>query len=130
MAYFLYLTKFTQSTRFFLKMMHQLIEIHWTSCSIEEARTISQALIKQKYVACAQLIPHIESIYYWNGAIETSQESKVYLKSLRCHYETIKSFIEKNGTYQVPEIIYFSMDGGNPAYLKWLEDYLLPSSSN
>lgn len=102
--------------------MSEFIEIHWTSGSIDEARKVSRFLVQDGYVACAQIIPWIESIYVWNGQVETAQESKVVMKTRLDLYESIKKIIKENCKYQVPEITYQSIDGGNEEYLNWLRE--------
>ena len=100
--------------------MTQFIEIHWTSGSIDEARKISRYLVQERLVACSQIIPWVESIYLWNGQIETAQESKVVMKTCQSNFEAIKKIIKENCKYQVPEITSQIIDEGNEEYLKWL----------
>lgn len=102
--------------------MPDFIEIHWTSGSLDEARKISRYLVQERYVACAQIIPWIESVYMWNNQLETTQESKVVLKSLLKNYEKIKEIIKENCKYEVPEITFVKIDGGNQEYLDWLQE--------
>lgn len=105
--------------------MSEFIEIHWTSGSIDEARKVSRFLVQERYVACAQVTPWIESIYLWNGQIETAQESKIILKTRKDFYHEIRKIIQENCSYQVPEITYQHIDGGNEEYLQWLSTTLL-----
>lgn len=102
--------------------MTQFIEIHWTSGSIDEARKISRYLVQERLVACAQIIPWIESIFMWNNQEDTVQESKITFKTRLEHYDKIKRVIEENCSYEVPEITYTHIDGGNEAYMHWLEE--------
>ncbi len=97
------------------------IEISWTSGTIDEARKVARYLVQEHYVACAQIIPWIESVYLWNNQIETAQESKVTLKTVIDHYEKIKEIILKNSTYEVPEITYVHIVDGNVQYLDWIK---------
>ena len=102
--------------------MSDFIEIHWTSGSLDEARKISRYLVQERYVAAAQIIPWIESTYMWNNQQETTQESKITLKTRLENYEKIKEIIQKNCKYQIPEITYTRIDGGNKEYLDWLAE--------
>jgi periplasmic divalent cation tolerance protein len=102
--------------------MTQFIEIHWTTGSLDEARKIARYLVQERLVACTQIIPWIESIFMWNNQEDTSQESKVIFKTRLEHYGKIKRVIEENCNYEVPEITYIHIDGGNEAYMKWLEE--------
>ena len=49
----------------------------------------------------------------WNNQLETAQESKIVLKTRADKYEEIKEIIEKNCSYEVPEITFMHIDGGN-----------------
>jgi len=102
--------------------MSEFIEIHWTSGSIDEARKISRYLVQERLVACAQITPWIESVYLWNGQLETTQESKILLKTHKDLYERIKTVIQENCSYQLPEITYQFIDGGNEEFIDWLRD--------
>jgi len=105
--------------------MSEFIEIHWTSGSLDEARKISRYLVQERLVACAQIIPWVESIYMWNNQLETTQESKIIFKTHGGKYEQIKEIIEQNSSYDVPEITYITIDGGNKEYLDWLKESVL-----
>jgi len=100
--------------------MPEFIEISWTSGSVDEARKVSRHLVEERLVACSQIIPWIESIYMWNNELETTQESKIMLKTVMANYDKVKEYIERTSTYEVPEITFRKIDGGNGAYMKWL----------
>lgn len=101
--------------------MTEFIEIHWTSGSIDEARKVCRYLVQEKLVACAQITPWIESIFLWNGQLETVQESKIVMKTHVGHYDKIKTIIQENCSYQVPEITFQHIDGSNESYLHWMQ---------
>jgi periplasmic divalent cation tolerance protein len=104
--------------------MSEFIEIHWTSGSIDEARKVSRYLVQERLAACAQIIPWVESIYMWNNQLETTQETKIVLKTKAELYDTVKEIIEKNCKYQVPEILVFEIASGNSLYKDWLRESL------
>jgi periplasmic divalent cation tolerance protein len=58
----------------------------------------------------------------WNNQLETAQESKITFKARLENYEKIRDVIQKNCSYEVPEITYTNLDGGNEAYLNWLKE--------
>lgn len=106
-------------------MAGNFIEIHWTSETLDEARRVCRYLVQERYVACAQIVPWIESVFMWNNNLETAQESKVVLKTRLENYEQIREIIEKNCKYEVPEITWFKIEGGNKPYLDWLSESTL-----
>lgn len=101
--------------------MAEYIQIHWTAGSIDEARKVCRYLTQERLVACAQIIPWVESVYMWNNQLETAQESKVCLKTRMDLYDRVKEVIEKNSSYEIPEITFTKLDGGNSSYMDWLE---------
>jgi periplasmic divalent cation tolerance protein len=98
------------------------IQIEWTSGSMDEARKICRYLVQERLVACAKIIPWIESVYMWNNQLETTQESKISLITRQEKYEEIKKVILQNSKYQVPEIIWKPIGGGSPEYLNWVAE--------
>lgn len=104
--------------------MTKCIQIQWTCGTIEEARTIAHALIKKRLVACVNIIPSVESIYFWEGRIQTDEEVKVFLKTKASLFEEVRDYIEFHAEYDVPAIVAFSIEEGNPGYLTWLKETL------
>lgn len=102
--------------------MSAFIEIQWTSGSLDEARKVSRFLVQERLVACAQIIPWIESIYQWNNQLETTQETKIVLKTRKEFFERVKEVILKNCKYEVPEILSVPIDQINSSYLAWMEE--------
>lgn len=99
---------------------HKIVQIQWTASSYEEARRIATELVQNRFVACANLIAPVESIYLWNGVLEVSQEVKVILKTEGRLFNQVRDYILKNGSYEVPEISMISLDLGNSAYFDWV----------
>lgn len=102
--------------------MNRFIYINWTCAHLDEARKIARALLEKKLIACANIIPQIESLYVWKGKVETGQEVKVIFKTRDVHFSAIKEYIEKNGSYQVPEVSKMYLDEINASYLQWLAE--------
>ena len=103
-------------------MTEQYIEIQWTSGSLDEARKVSRFLVQERYVACAQITPWIESIFRWENQLDTVQESKIVFKTHLDKFEQIKEIILKNSTYEIPEVTFTHISGGNNDYLKWIKE--------
>lgn len=105
-------------------MSTPFIEIHWTSGDVAEARRIGRLLVEQRLAACVQIVPLVESLFLWQGKLDEATEAKVVVKTRREFYDRIRKLIEENARYEVPEILFFSIDGGNEAYLKWMGEIL------
>lgn len=104
--------------------MSRYIAIEWTCGSIDEARRLCRQLVQEGLVACAQIIPWIESVYLWSGQMDTAQESKVVLKSRLDLFERVQQIILDQCQYELPEITYRTIEGGYQPYLDWIGEQL------
>jgi periplasmic divalent cation tolerance protein len=109
--------------------MDNFIQIHWTSGSIDEARKVCRHLVKNRLVACANLIPWVESIYMWDNQLDTTQETKIILKTRESSFQSVRDYIQNNTSYELPEITKILIDGGNQEYLEWLEKNTDPAAA-
>jgi periplasmic divalent cation tolerance protein len=101
--------------------MNQTIQVQITFSSLDEAKTIVRLLVEMRLVACANLIPWVESYFYWDGKIERAQETKVLLKCKKENFKAVEGVVLEHCENEVPEILYFEIDGGHKPYLEWLE---------
>ena len=85
-----------------------------------QAKKLSRQILRRKYAACINLIKEVESFFWWKGKIERANECLLLIKTRRSRFEHLRTFIEKNHPYSVPEIIALPIQKGNRAYLKWL----------
>lgn len=100
----------------------KFVQVLWSAASINEARLVCRYLVEKRLIACAQILPWIESIYMWNNRLDTAQESLVLLKTREEHVSQIEEVIQANTSYEVPEILVTSIDGGLQKYLSWIEE--------
>jgi periplasmic divalent cation tolerance protein len=88
--------------------------------SNEVARQIGTALVEKQLAACVNLVPGAESIYRWQGAIETSAETLAIFKTTAAAYPEFQTQLEALHPYEVPEIIAIQPAAISPAYAGWL----------
>ncbi|HSX10823.1 MAG TPA: divalent-cation tolerance protein CutA [Chlamydiales bacterium] len=99
-----------------------MIYIFWSCRDETEAKRVVYGLLEAHLIACASILPRVESIYHWEGKIEESQEVKVILKTTHNHYDTVQKYIQSHCSYEVPEIVQIDIADGNPTYLSWIKD--------
>jgi|tagenome__1003787_1003787.scaffolds.fasta_scaffold19509550_2 periplasmic divalent cation tolerance protein len=83
------------------------------------ARRIATELVTGRFAACANVLPHIESIYRWQDKVETAEETLVLFKLAASRYQEFESKLKSLHPYDVPEIIAVELTNGLPAYLQW-----------
>lgn len=88
----------------------------------ETARRISNQLVTEKFAACANILPAVESIYRWKGEIATAGEVIVLFKTTPDRQEIFQEKLRSLHPYNVPEIIFMSVTNGLPEYLGWVID--------
>ena len=88
----------------------------------ETARRISNELVAQKFVACANILPSVESIYTWKGKIEKADETLVFFKLSEDRQTAFQEKLRSLHPYDVPEIILVPISRGLPDYLRWVAD--------
>ncbi|MDQ3199009.1 MAG: divalent-cation tolerance protein CutA [Verrucomicrobiota bacterium] len=86
------------------------------------AQRIGRELVEQHCAACANILPGVESIYWWEGKIETAKETLVLFKTTSDRYEALETTLRHLHPYEVPEIIALSIERGLPEYLRWVSE--------
>jgi periplasmic divalent cation tolerance protein len=95
-----------------------------TAGSEEEARKIGRYLVERQLAACVNLIPRIESIYRWQGKVESSHEWLLLIKTSADQFPAVRDAVQELHSYELPECIAVSIDDGSSEYLDWLGDSL------
>jgi periplasmic divalent cation tolerance protein len=88
----------------------------------ETARKAARALVEEKLAACANILPQIESIYHWQGKIESNAEVMVLCKTTREKYPAFEQRLRALHPYEVPKIVALEIAAGLPAYLDWIAE--------
>ena len=92
-----------------------------TNCPDEDcANAIALAVVEEKLAACVNILPRMQSIYRWQGAIESASEIALLIKSTAKNYPALEKRIAELHPYDLPEIIALPITQGLPTYLNWL----------
>ena len=91
-----------------------------TTGSREEAQKIARALVEAKLAACVNLVGPIESIYRWQGTVESSEEFLLVIKTTGAACERVRELIRTLHSYELPECVQLSIEDGLPRYLEWI----------
>ena len=91
-----------------------------TAPDLKTARMLAKAALESRLIACANLIPKVESHYWWQGKIEHGAEVLLVLKTAATRLAALEKFIVAKHPYDTPEFVVLSLDRGNRRYLDWL----------
>jgi periplasmic divalent cation tolerance protein len=85
-----------------------------------DAAPIARALVEARLAACVNLLPPMQSIYRWQGAIEHETERQVLIKTSRARVEALWERLRALHPYEVPEFVVIPIVDGHQAYLNWI----------
>ncbi len=88
----------------------------------DDADRIATAIVEAKLAACVNIVPHVASVYRWDGKIERASEATLLIKTRRTLVPALTEAVRRIHPYEVPEIIALPIAGdrGNDAYLAWV----------
>jgi len=95
-----------------------------TTSSKEEAEKIAQALLKERLVACVNIIENASSLFWWQGRINREKESLLFMKTSEDLFPKLEEKLRSLHSYEVPEIIGLPITAVSEPYKKWLEENL------
>ena len=98
------------------------VMVYITTKSEEEASRIGETLVRERLAACANVIPEIQSTYWWKGKLENEGETALLLTSVQDNAQRIIDRVRELHSYEVPCIDIIPLSGGNEEYFKWIDE--------
>jgi periplasmic divalent cation tolerance protein len=92
-----------------------------TAPDLKTARKLAKGALQKRLAACANLIPKIESHYWWKGKVEQGNEVLILFKTTTKQLPHFEKFILENHPYDTPEFVVLKLTVGNTRYLRWLD---------
>lgn len=100
--------------------------LYVTTKDADQARAIARELVDRRLVACANILPEMESVYRWKGEIASDRESVLILKTeARLVEEATRAIIELH-SYETPCVLDLGIEGGAAGYLNWMKSEVRP----
>jgi len=87
----------------------------------DDALKFADLIVKERLCSCTQIIGPINSIYWWDGKINNTEEWLCLIKSINSLYPEIEKSIKKLHPYKLPEILCTNIKKGSKEYLNWLK---------
>jgi periplasmic divalent cation tolerance protein len=92
-----------------------------TAATPEEASRLGHTLVDERLAACATLIPAVQSIYRWEGKVESSNETMLLLKTGPDQLAALEARLHELHSYQTPEFLVLDVEAASQPYLDWLQ---------
>jgi len=100
-------------------MAHRLI--YMTTETEADAERIGQALVSERLAACINIVAGMRSMYWWDGVVQQSSETILIAKTRTSLVDRLTERVRELHAYDCPCIVSLAIDGGNPAFLDWID---------
>lgn len=94
--------------------------VYVTAGDLAEAKALGRALVEARLAACANVLPGITPIYWWEGKVEEGAEAVLILKTRDSLVERVIDFVTRHHSYACPCVVALPIVKGNPAFLDWI----------
>jgi len=92
-----------------------------TASSMEEGRKLARIILEKHLAVCVNLVPAVESHYWWQGKLETAPEVLLLIKSSAEQFEELEGLIQLHHSYECPEVVAVEPCEMAPTYRLWWE---------
>lgn len=103
-----------------MKTAANFVVVLVTAPDLKTARELARAALEARLVACANLLPRIESHYWWQGKLERSMEVLLLMKTRKPRLAALERLILARHPYDTPEIVALPLSAGTERYLAWI----------
>ena len=107
-----------------MKRRNEVVAVLVTAPDKSTARKLARAALKARLIACANLIPGLESHYWWKEKIERGKEVLILLKTTSAQLNRLEKLLLSLHPYDTPEFLVLTVTSGNRRYLAWLTNSL------
>jgi periplasmic divalent cation tolerance protein len=94
--------------------------VYCTCPDDDTAQQLAELVVGKQLAACVNIITGIQSVFAWQGKIETDDEALLLIKTTDAAFEELQTTLQEQHPYELPEIVAVSISGGLPGYLDWI----------
>ena len=100
--------------------MTDCIYVYVSCADMKEARKIAGYCVTQRIAACGNILPGMESVYWWDDDVQSNQEVVLILKSKSDNFPAIEKAVKSLHSYKCPCITALPVAMGSEDYLNWI----------
>jgi periplasmic divalent cation tolerance protein len=98
----------------------EAVVVLMTAGSREEAVRLAEMLVGSRLAACVQILPKMESVYWWQDKIERAPEHLLLVKTTSDNFIRLEQEVRALHSYETPEIVALRVEAISEPYLGWL----------
>ena len=105
------------------KMTDKIVVL--VNCSTsDEAKNMGKYLVEQRLAACVNIIPMMQSWYWWEDKVTQDNEVLIIIKTSRKKFSKLEKEVVRLHSYAVPEVVALQIVEGSSNYLNWIDSSL------
>lgn len=105
-----------------MKRKPEFVAVLVTAPDLKTARKLARAALAARLIACANLMPRVESHYWWEGKIAAAKEVMLLMKTTAARLAALEKLIVARHPYDTPELVALPIARGNRRYLDWVRE--------
>lgn len=94
--------------------------LYITTSDHTEAEAIARTPLEERLIACANILPGVASLYWWEGKISEAQECVLIAKTSEKCVDAVVERVRALHSYTCPCVVALPVNGGNPDFLQWI----------
>jgi len=98
-----------------------------TAPDAEVGRNLAKAILKARLAACVNIVPGIESHYWWEGKIDQSAEVLLLIKTTKGRLKALQKLVIEKHPYDTPEFVAIPATMVAEKYLLWVRESVKPA---
>ena len=98
----------------------ECFEVEVTCPDKDSARAIATACLKHRLVACANILPKVESLFCWQGQIDSESEALLRMKTPAHRFDAVCRMVGKHHPYALPAIVAMPLQALGPGVAEWI----------
>jgi periplasmic divalent cation tolerance protein len=102
------------------------VVVMMTAPNLKVARQLAASALTARQAACANILPKLESHYWWQGKITSGREVVLLFKTTRARVKLLEAALVKAHPYDTPEFLALNVALGSKRYLDWVTDSVRP----
>lgn len=110
--------------------MPEALVVFVTCPNRRHAQRLANTLIQQRLAACINILPVVQSLFWWQGRVDRARETLLIIKTSARRFEALRRSVCALHPYDVPEVIAIPIRKAHGPYLRWIHACLRrPSAS-
>jgi len=100
--------------------------VYVTAPTLAEAESLARMAVEQRLAACANILPGMRSLYWWQGKLEQADEVVLLLKTTEVLVPALIDALTSAHSYDCPCVVALPIAAGNPEFLRWIDTETAP----